>query len=222
MYDCAHLYAHSIATLTGNDAPVHEIGLLFGVQTYIDRGREDLTKMAFEGDGCSHLLWIDDDMRYPKDALARLLARDKDMVGVNYPKRSTPCEPTAIKHIGGKRSKHVRELLLTRPEDTGCEIVDAIGFGLVLIRAKVFAGIEPPWFETHYDRKRRLRVGEDVNFCEKVRAAGHQIFVDHDLSREVSHIGTIEYGADASLAFWEDVEENAKNLGNREGKLRVV
>ena len=35
---------------------------------------------------------------------------------------------------------------------------------------------------------------EDVTFCNKVRAAGNQIWIDHDLSREIRHVGSVAFG----------------------------
>ena len=36
--------------------------------------------------------------------------------------------------------------------------------------------------------------GEDVYFCTMARVHGFEVWVDHDLSKEVTHIGQFEYG----------------------------
>ena len=62
--------------------------------TYLPQQRMTLVKEAFQS-GSTHILWIDSDMRFPKDALIRLLDRDLPIVGANYPMRRTPIIPTA-------------------------------------------------------------------------------------------------------------------------------
>ena len=43
---------------------------------------------------CSHLLFVDSDMVFDKDALNRLLKRDKDIIGVHYNMRRFPLQTT--------------------------------------------------------------------------------------------------------------------------------
>jgi hypothetical protein len=71
-------------------------------------------------------------------------------------------------------------------------VAGVIGFGLLLTRTSVFDGeYDMPLF-AHHDEHGYCT--EDVTFCRKVRARGHEIWVDHDLSREVRHIGSISLG----------------------------
>ena len=88
--------------------------------------------------------------------------------------------------------------------DTGLERVEAIGFGVCLTRADVLWDVGFPWFETRRDEKLGVNVGEDVDFCIKARAAGHDVFVDHGLSHEVRHIGSMEYSVAHAVAFQEE------------------
>jgi hypothetical protein len=39
-------------------------------------------------------------------------------------------------------------------------------------------------------------IGEDVFFCQKAAAAGFKIWIDHDVSKEIGHIGTFEFKHD--------------------------
>ena len=69
-----------------------------------------------------------------------------------------------------------------------------IGFGLLLTRISVFEGdYEMPLF-AHHDEHGYCT--EDVTFCRKVRARGHEIWVDHDLSRDVRHASLRWLGAE--------------------------
>lgn len=177
---------------------IMDIALLFSQGTYIADNREDLTLAALEGNP-THLLWLDDDMRFPQDLLIRLLKRNKPVVGVNYATRKTPCVPVAIKRMYERDDKPISRL----QPGSGLEEVEAIGFGAVLIRADVFKAICRPWFENYRDSETGGHVGEDVDFCIKARAKGFEILVDHDLSEEIKHVGEFEFSL-AHAEAWDE------------------
>lgn len=183
----ANLVMHSTETLVH---PGHAaLGLIFSANTYVDKGRDELVAEAMKS-GVSHVLFLDDDMSFPRDALIQLLRHDADIVGANYPTRKLPIVPTAIKTVEDPPTK-----CFSDPQHaTGLEPVEALGFGCVLIKAPVFAALYPrPWFEQHFDRVHDRWVGEDVQFCQRARAAGFDVLVDHDLSRQVIHHGLFEF-----------------------------
>lgn len=138
--------------------------------------------MAAQQMGASHVLFIDSDMRFPEDALQRLILPDRDIVAANYVQRTAPQWWTARENGQWISSVGRR----------GFERVDAIGFGVVLIRLSVFATLARPWFNTPYEQGQHL--GEDLYFCRLAKAAGIEILIDHDLSQSVKHSGSIEWG----------------------------
>jgi hypothetical protein len=82
------------------------------------------------------------------------------------------------------------------PDSTGLEEVESIGMGVMLISRKVFEKLSEPWFETPWRTDKRGYIGEDVFFCRKATAAGFKIYIDHDVSKEIGHIGTFEFKHD--------------------------
>ena len=74
--------------------------------------------------------------------------------------------------------------------------MDAVGFGCVLMKAEVPLALKGPCFENYFDVLNDRWVGEDVDFCNKVKDAGFNIYVDHDLSKEVAHVGKFAYTCD--------------------------
>lgn len=128
--------------------------------------------------GCTHMLWIDSDMKFPPDTLLRLVRHGKSIVAANCMVRRAPFRCTA--QVGG-------EELITTDDSTGLEKVDRIGLGLALVEMKVFEAIPRPWFELEYIPDLDVFRGEDYGFCMKVQAAGFEMYVDHDLSKEVEH-----------------------------------
>jgi len=187
-YDLAKMMCYSGMAIVANDMAEIRVNMLNS--SILSCSRNDLAQEAIEA-GCTHLLCIDSDMRFPKESLVRLLKHQKDIVGINYSTRKVPPGFVAFKKKGRTNEEHVR--LETTPTSTGLEQVDAIGFGMVLIKTDVFRNIPYPGFETWYDQELKMWIGEDVDFCLKAKKAGLDIWVDHDLSKECAHIGRLEY-----------------------------
>jgi hypothetical protein len=212
-YDYANMAAHSVAAFTANvmrDPGVEfEFGLTLVKGTYLHLMRQELLETALQ-DGATHLLWLDSDMRFPKEALLRLLGHNKAIVGINYSQRgmpeSGPPDFVAIKSVedGVK--------LRTTPLSVGLEKVEAIGFGLVLMDLRRIGPKlgDKPWFDFTWRKVGGGLIGEDVYFCRKVGAAGVSIYVDHDLSRDCAHIGSFEFRTD-SVAALREVNRGADN-----------
>jgi len=133
----------------------------------------------------THLLWLDSDMRFPKDALIRLLSHEGSIVAANYPTRRPPCVPTVRDRTQGH--------LFTQPDSIGLVPVDSVGLGLCLVEMSVFHALPKPWFALGYNRQDDGYIGEDYYFCQQARAKGYQILVDHVLSKEVIHLGEMAW-----------------------------
>jgi hypothetical protein len=195
-------FAASLSNMIGYTQSVLGDKVLLTTQwmigTYIHRAREQLLDEAIEI-GCHYILWLDSDHKFPMDSLVRLLSHDVPMVGINYSTRGVPPRYVAIERT---MSEHLEDglggkLLATTEEDTGLAKVEALGFGMVLMKAAIYPTLpkdgSPNFFFTHDPVDSRMHIGEDVWFCKRVRQAGWDIFVDHDLSKECTHIGQIEY-----------------------------
>lgn len=189
MYDFANMIGFTVGAL-GTDKIEYSMNMFAG--TYIHKAREELARAAIDS-GADFVLWVDTDMSFPKDALLQLLARRKEMVGINYSSRGMPPHFVALKHIesGEKRARR----LVTDADSTGVEPVLAVGFGLVLMRTSVLRAVQhaPRMFWFDWDEENQQHMGEDVFFCHLVRDAGISVYVDHDLSKDCSHVGQFEY-----------------------------
>ena len=57
--------------------------------------------------------------------------------------------------------------------------------------------LKKPWFTFNYNPDAEVAgdrwTGEDYWFCGLLREAGIQVYCDADLSRQVQHIGEVEY-----------------------------
>jgi hypothetical protein len=172
-----------------------EVKLYTCAGTLIFDQRNNLAQSALD-DGCTHILFIDADMRFPKNSLTRLLSNKKAIVGVNATTRSEPVKPTA-KTLEVKEDHVIWHPVFSKGK-TGIEIVDGIGCGVMLIDACVLKDLEKPWF--YFEKLPGDKIlGEDIYFCIKASDIGYKTYVDHDLSLEIKHIGSYQYG-------WHNIE----------------
>ena len=185
----------------------HEVGLYSTIGTLIADQRVSIAEEAIK-EGCEWLMWLDSDMRFPRDSVERLLAHGKEIVGANYPVKENPPSPVARNYRDGfwfrKR---------TKPGDKGIEKITGLGFGVMLTKAIVFKDMDQPWFAIGYAARNKRFHGEDLYFCMRAADKGYETWVDHDLTREVRHIGAFEYSTDHIDAFAE--QPGAEDLEGR-------
>lgn len=191
--------AFDLAIMSAFDAKWRdgELGVYTVNGTLIFDQREKLAKAALE-DGCDYILWIDADMRFPKDTIERLIKADKDIVGVNATTRTIPVKATAKNLKINFEEKTNTWLPVTSKGKTGLEQVTAIGCGVMLVKKKVFEQTPGPWF-WFYQLPGDKVLGEDVHFCVTAKDAGFETWVDHDLTQEIGHVGQYTYG-------WKDID----------------
>jgi hypothetical protein len=165
--------------------------------TLIFDQRNSLVRTAVD-EKCDYILFIDADMRFPKTTLERLLAHNKDIIGVNATTRMMPPKPTA-RNIQINEDGSVDWLEVFSNKEKGIGKVDAIGCGVMLIKTSCLKNIPQPYFYFEQLLKGKL-LGEDIYFCIKAKDAGIDTWVDHDLSMEIGHVGSYTYG-------WDDIKD---------------
>jgi hypothetical protein len=130
--------------------------------------------------GATHMLFLDSDMVFPIDTMARLLKHNKEIVVAVYSQRAAPFHPLGVTYEG----EHVHVI-------SGLKRMRIIPTGCLMIRMSVFDKLPKPWFTTKIEGEKIM--GEDYYFCEQAQKAGFAIWCDGDLSREVGHIGQRVY-----------------------------
>lgn len=155
----------------------------------LPEGRTRLVSRAYELEA-THILWVDSDMKFPPDTITRLLNHNKPVVAANYPRKNfTEPRPTAYadnpEYVGPVWSGSLA---------SGLQQVQVAGMGLMLTDLKVFDELSPPFFKFDPLPPDFIKQsGEDVWFCQLLHKAGIPVFIDHDLSKEVAHIGEFEF-----------------------------
>ena len=199
-YDLARLTAYWSARHVPNGGALH----LFTSQgTLIADQRQNLILEALNA-GADYVMWLDTDMRFPKEIVDRLHAHGQDVVACNYSTRRMPCKQVAFGDMT------CRSLVYTNADSTGLEEVYAIGMGAMLERTSVYRKLGLPFFSIGYSQAAQDFFGEDVFHCHRLRDAGVKVHVDHDTSKLVKHIGTFEYSNEHAEAHKEIVAAEGK------------
>lgn len=158
--------------------------------TYVHVGRETFLEAAIEKAKATHVLWLDTDMAIPPDTAIRLAKHNQTVVACNCVMRDGRGTFTAVRD--GQR--------IDSTQATGLEAVDSVGLAVMLMRTDIMPGFTRPWFR-HGLTDAGGDIGEDVMFCRMIRRGGHQIMIDHDLSKEVGHIGLNTFRPNRQVAL---------------------
>jgi hypothetical protein len=177
---CLSLSQMVLHTLAGSENPIRGITIQHVGASILPHSRYTLVKQS-QRHSATHLLFLDSDMTFPGDTLVRLLQHDKDMVGINAMSRRPPHNTTAW--IGPDVAA------VTTPDSTGLEKAWRTGFAVVMVKAEVFAAMDAPYFDYQYIPEKDQFRGEDYVFFDRARAAGFELYIDHDLSKQVNHMG---------------------------------
>ena len=169
--------AHAISCLTIGDPTI--IDFLMMQSCDISSSRMWLVKQAIKKEA-THLLFVDSDMLFPTNTLTKLLARDKDIIGVEYNKRKFPLETVTAYLPNIEKSE-------TEPFKVG-----VAGTGVMLIKLSLFSDpkLDKNWFSFGRNAEGENVIGEDGWFCNTARDAGYDVWIDPTI--KVLHLG--EYG----------------------------
>lgn len=144
--------------------------------------REKLARNAIDDPECTHLMWLDDDMSFDPGILNVLLSRRQDIVVTNYLIKTEEKDSFVAISLDKKR-------MPTRECDTGIVPITYSGFGVSLISAEVFRKVPQPWFMPRFLPEVSEYTTEDNPFFALAREAGYTVYLDHDASKMLRHIG---------------------------------
>lgn len=150
----------------------------------LSQSRESLLQEAIDRE-CTHMLLLDSDMTFPDDTAHQLFKHNRTYVGANYVRKTIPSSPVTAALGGG--------LTFTDPDSTGIEEVLHIGMGVALLRLSDVKDIPSPRFTMEWNPELDCYSGEDVFFCGKLAEHGVPVYVDHDLSKQVTHVGSFNF-----------------------------
>jgi hypothetical protein len=153
------------------------VRVIWQVRSMIATARNSIVEKALEEKETTHVFMIDDDMTFKPDILLRMLEHNVDIIGALAFKRTDTFAPCTYLGRNGKLYPIIPESMMK---------VTAVGSAGLLVKREVYEKVPYPWFETYYNEEKRL-TSVDIDFCNKARKAGFDIYVDPAL--EMGHIG---------------------------------
>ena len=124
------------------------------------------------------IMWIDADMRFPADTLARLWGHNKSIVGATYRERQEPYR--YLGKFADEVDAHAKD---------GLRPAELLPGGMILVRAEVYRALSPPWYKLDEDGLR-----DDYYFSNRAREYGFGVWCDMALTAKVRHRGEQEVG----------------------------
>ena len=130
-----------------------------------------------------YLFSVDHDITFPPDTLKKLLAHDQDLVSGVYRQRLEPQMLEIYEPFGGRMS--TEDLYAKNWKLIG---IGGCGFGCVLVKKEVLAGVGYPQFEYHPALDHNNTISEDTDFCKKAMNKGFKLWCDPTVL--CGHIGS--------------------------------
>jgi len=179
--------------------------------TLMARCRHELVLQAQEREA-THMLWLDADMVYPPETPWMLLRHEEPVVAANCITRNPPYHPCSIGMDG--------EYQWTEEGQKGLSPVQHVGLAVALTEMSVFEPMSKPYFQQPWSEEEDYWIGEDVFFMRQVRKSGTRIYVDHELSEKVQHLG--EVPCDWNLARSIRGQVTVENAKADEPRIQIV
>lgn len=144
----------------------------------IDRMRNMCAEQALALE-CDYILFLDDDVLIPMDALQKLLNCNADIASGKMVIRGYPFNWMLFK---GTDDDPNGMYACTELPESGIEPVSAVGFSLTLIKVGVFRDMMRPYFVTGVSNT------EDIYFCVKARRINPDVTIVCECSLNCGHI----------------------------------
>jgi hypothetical protein len=135
-------------------------------------------------EGFTHFLSLDDDQTFPANVVERMLDAEKPVVTCNYRKKIMEVE-YVCSGLDGQ--------MLDSTHRAGLERIKAMGMGMVLIELSAIRHVPRPYFGAFWNRDEDKMWIEDTVFSYLLWTHNVELWCDHDLSREIGHVGEYEY-----------------------------
>lgn len=175
------------AIMTASNHGVKWVGDVSAVrQNFVDaRNTAALGALELEADG---VIWVDDDILIPADAIIKMVSYEKDFVSGLYFQKYPPYHPVVFAWTGKLFS-----FLHSLPEHDVLAEVDGVGFGCVYTSAKLLKAVLDKYEKPFEWRE----FSEDLTFCRRANEVGCRPWVDTSIrcghGHQVHYIGTEDF-----------------------------
>lgn len=180
-------------------------------ESLITRARNYLTHEFLKSD-CTHLLFIDADIKFNAVDVVHMLQADKDIICGAYPKKTLNWNYIAeaakndipanrLEEFSGEFVLHLLDgqNQIQVESDKPFEVLNS-GTGFMMIKREVFDKIEVPSYNFHGEQNKEYfttaifnndLLSEDYYFCKLARDVGYKIYIAPWV--KLSHVGTYTF-----------------------------
>jgi hypothetical protein len=128
------------------------------------------------------IIWIDSDIAWTPEDFLKLYESDKDIISGAYLLANG--QVVAYKELFKSPLGYIEVLNMKEPIK-----VHGIGFGFVAVKQGIFESLTRPWFQQAVATMQREDgteyqfpvMGEDISWCERVKAQGYEIWFDPEV-----------------------------------------
>lgn len=159
--------------------------------------------------GFDYLFAVDHDVTFPPDTLKKMIQHDKDLVAGVYRQRLEP-QRIEIYDLNQQRMEYSDIYGKSLVQIGGC------GFGCVLVKKDVLAGVGYPQFVYHPALDHNNTISEDTDFCKKATSKGFTLWCDPSIV--CGHIGSTTMHVEVSKV--DPVEARLRDLASRDDQPR--
>jgi len=146
----------------------------------LSQARQSSLTKAIQGQ-FTHWLSLDDDMMFPPNVVDQLLVHEKDVVTANYRRKNAQKVLGVCMGLDGK--------IIDSTGKTGLEQIGWMGGGCFLADIEKIKHIPTPHFEVSWCPERQDYYDQDNYFSAKLRQNNCELWLDHDLSQQIVHVG---------------------------------
>jgi hypothetical protein len=158
----------------------------------VDVLRNDIVEKALSC-GATKLIMMDIDHIYHPKTITNLLSHRLPIVGVLTFRRYPPFDSIMLR-VNGNGYESIDEW-----QEGELVEVDATGAGCMMFDMSIFRKMPYPWFKFHKDCDTGACIGEDIGFCQDLKAAGYRIFVDTSVPAD--HLTTMAVNRKTNLLY---------------------
>ena len=190
----------------------------FEVGSLVYAARNNLAKAAIHAEA-DWVLWLDSDMVFDPDLLARMMRvcddNNIDILTAICFRRNPPYTPTIFDRLEIRNGKVSFTTFESVPD--GRFEVGGCGMAACLMKTDVIMDVAGKFNGHLFDPLDGM--GEDVSFCYRARECGYRIFCDSNI--EVGHIGTtvVTRGYFETFRRQEDAKSSETGAPDRDGSV---
>ncbi len=123
--------------------------------------RQFFVEKALSNPKYTHIMFVDDDISLPLNAVDTLLLANEIIVGASYVKKNPLLESTATQIVSDPKFIYTNSSVPCIQNDMKPVPVNAMGLGATLIDLDFFRNLPKPHFYFQFDEKGKVLVGED-------------------------------------------------------------